>query len=237
MPRKEFDAFTRLDASDVNTYLMDQAVQSFAGTAARGSAIPSPVTGMTTYLEDTKDLRVYDGSAYRSPFGLTQLVNQDITAQTTFNVDNVFTSEFENYRVIINLTANSASTNAAFNLRFRKDESTISAAEYNFAIFYQNANGTDSGVFQRGTTATEFNLLNYGRTGRSSYATIDILGPQIASQQTGITWLSFCSYSLTAAAILYGGGNFFTADNFDGLHLFSGSGNMTGNIKIYGYRN
>jgi hypothetical protein len=210
---------------------------SFDGTAARGSAIPTPVTGMTTYLEDTKDLRVYDGSAYSSPFGLTQLVNQTITAQTTFNVDNVFTSEYENYRVIINLTANSASTNAAFSLRFRKAGSTINAAEYNFGIFYQNANGADAGLFQRGTTATEFNLLNYGRTGRSSYATIDILGPQIASQQTGINWLSFCSYSTNAAASLYGGGNYFTANDFDGLHLFSDTGNMTGNIKIYGYRN
>jgi hypothetical protein len=31
MPRKEFDAFTRLDASDINTYLMDQSVMVFGG--------------------------------------------------------------------------------------------------------------------------------------------------------------------------------------------------------------
>jgi hypothetical protein len=53
MPRKVFASFTRLDASDVNTFLMDQTVQTFAGTAARGSAITEPVEGMLTYLEDT----------------------------------------------------------------------------------------------------------------------------------------------------------------------------------------
>jgi hypothetical protein len=64
MPRKEFDAFTRLDASDVNTYLMDQSVMTFASSAARGSAIATPVEGMVTYLEDSNDLSLYNGSAW-----------------------------------------------------------------------------------------------------------------------------------------------------------------------------
>jgi hypothetical protein len=64
MPRKEFESFTRLDASDVNTFLMDQTVQSFAGTAARGSAIATPVEGMVTYLNDIDALSVYNGTAF-----------------------------------------------------------------------------------------------------------------------------------------------------------------------------
>jgi hypothetical protein len=64
MPRKEFEAFTRLDASDVNTFLMDQSVMTFAGTAARGSAITTPVEGMTTYLEDLDRYDSYTGSAW-----------------------------------------------------------------------------------------------------------------------------------------------------------------------------
>ena len=64
MPRKEFEAFTRLDASDVNTFLMDQSVMSFAGTATRGSAITEPVEGMVAYLEDTNTYEGYNGSAW-----------------------------------------------------------------------------------------------------------------------------------------------------------------------------
>jgi hypothetical protein len=71
MPRKEFEAFTRLDASDVNTFLMDQSVMSFAGTAARGSAIPTPVEGMVAYLEDSNSLQLYDGTKWGSTTGVS----------------------------------------------------------------------------------------------------------------------------------------------------------------------
>jgi hypothetical protein len=71
MPRKEFESFTRLDASDVNTYLMDQSVMTFAGTAARGSAITTPVEGMVTYLEDSNSLQLYDGSGWTSAGGVS----------------------------------------------------------------------------------------------------------------------------------------------------------------------
>jgi hypothetical protein len=64
MPRKEFESFTRLDASDVNTYLMDQSVMTFGGTAARGSAIPTPVEGMVTYLEDSNTFEYWDSDSW-----------------------------------------------------------------------------------------------------------------------------------------------------------------------------
>jgi hypothetical protein len=71
MPRKEFESFTRLDASDVNTYLMDQSVMTFGGTAARGSAIATPVEGMVTYLEDSNSLQLYDGSGWTAAGGVS----------------------------------------------------------------------------------------------------------------------------------------------------------------------
>jgi hypothetical protein len=71
MPRKEFESFTRLDASDVNTYLMDQSVMTFAGTAARGSAIGTAVEGMVTYLEDSNSLQLWDGASWTSAGGVS----------------------------------------------------------------------------------------------------------------------------------------------------------------------
>ena len=64
MPRKTFVANEILTASDVNEFLMDQSVMVFAGTAARGSAIPSPSEGMVTYRSDDDIVEVYDGSAF-----------------------------------------------------------------------------------------------------------------------------------------------------------------------------
>jgi len=64
MPRKVFTAGEVLAAADVNTYLMDQAVMTFAGTAARGSAIPTPSEGMVTYLADSDTFEFWNGTEY-----------------------------------------------------------------------------------------------------------------------------------------------------------------------------
>lgn len=52
-----------LTSSNVQNYLMDQAVMVFAGTAARASALPSPEVGMTAYSTAT-GLQVYNGTAW-----------------------------------------------------------------------------------------------------------------------------------------------------------------------------
>jgi hypothetical protein len=70
MPRKVFTAGEVLAAADVQEFLQDQAVMSFAGTAARGSAIGTATAkeGMLTYLADTDTFEFWDGSSYQ-PFG------------------------------------------------------------------------------------------------------------------------------------------------------------------------
>jgi hypothetical protein len=64
MPRKVFTAGEVLAAADVNSFLMDQAVMTFAGTAARGSAIGTATEGMVTWLNDENALQVYDGTQW-----------------------------------------------------------------------------------------------------------------------------------------------------------------------------
>lgn len=61
--RKTFSPGDVLTSSDVQGYLMDQAVMVFAGTAARTSAIPSPSAGMVAYSTATQ-LQVYNGTAW-----------------------------------------------------------------------------------------------------------------------------------------------------------------------------
>jgi hypothetical protein len=64
MPRKVFTAGEVLAAADVNTFLMNQAVMTFSGSAARSSAILSPTEGMVTYLADSDTFQFYNGTAY-----------------------------------------------------------------------------------------------------------------------------------------------------------------------------
>lgn len=62
--RKVFTAGSVLNATDVQSYLQDQAVMVFAGTAARGSALGAGTVsaGMVSYLTDVDQIQHYNGS-------------------------------------------------------------------------------------------------------------------------------------------------------------------------------
>ncbi len=64
MAYKTFANGFPLPASDLNNFLMNQSVIVFADSAARTTAIPSPVEGMLTYLEDTSAYESWNGSAF-----------------------------------------------------------------------------------------------------------------------------------------------------------------------------
>jgi hypothetical protein len=66
MPRKTFTAGEVLAAADVNTFLMDQQIMTFAGTAARGSAIGTATQGMITYLADANTFEYWNGTEYKT---------------------------------------------------------------------------------------------------------------------------------------------------------------------------
>jgi hypothetical protein len=75
MPRKNFLNGYPLPASDINTYLMDQTVMTFASTTARTSAIATPTEGMLTWLEDSNKFSYYTGSAWLDISALPQTIS------------------------------------------------------------------------------------------------------------------------------------------------------------------
>jgi hypothetical protein len=64
MPKKTFTAGEVLAAADVNTFLMDQSVMTFADSGARGSAIGTATEGMLTYLNDSDTYQSWNGTAW-----------------------------------------------------------------------------------------------------------------------------------------------------------------------------
>lgn len=67
MGRKVWGRGATVTAADINTYLMDQSVMTFATAAARTSAIPSPTQGMVTWRNNAAGpikLEYYNGSSW-----------------------------------------------------------------------------------------------------------------------------------------------------------------------------
>ena len=64
MAYKVFTNGSVLNASEVNDNLMNQAVITFSNSAARASAITSPIEGQLTWLEDVNRYEFYNGTAW-----------------------------------------------------------------------------------------------------------------------------------------------------------------------------
>ena len=66
-----------LTAAQVNTYLQEQTVMSFADAAARTSALSAVLAeGMMSYLRDTNAVQVYNGSAWVAVGGSSPLTTK-----------------------------------------------------------------------------------------------------------------------------------------------------------------
>jgi len=90
MPRKTFTAGSPLLANEVNTFLMTQAVQTYADAAARSTALPIPTEGQIVYLNDVNQYQGSHGGATWYPVAgqmpyieLTKTASQNFTTGTT----------------------------------------------------------------------------------------------------------------------------------------------------------
>lgn len=72
MPWKEFLDGEILDASEVNTYFMDQAVLVFATESARDDVITSPNAGMFSYITEDDAIFIYDGTNWTPQLALIE---------------------------------------------------------------------------------------------------------------------------------------------------------------------
>jgi hypothetical protein len=85
---REFQTGEVLTAANVNDFLMEQSVMTFADATARAAALSGVLReGILTYNEDTAQLEVYDGSAFvvaapAPPAGIGSNVVQTVKTDT-----------------------------------------------------------------------------------------------------------------------------------------------------------
>jgi len=109
MPRKVFTPGEVLAAADVNEFLMDQTIMTFAGTAARGSAIGTATEGMYTHLNDTDSLQYWNGSAWVSAIPASTSAILQVVSVTK---SDTFSTTSTSFADVTGLTANITPTSA-----------------------------------------------------------------------------------------------------------------------------
>jgi hypothetical protein len=228
MPRKVFTAGEVLAAADVNEFLQDQTIMTFAGTAARGSAIGTATEGMYTHLNDTDTLQYWDGSDWvnRIPTpetaGVTLLNTTTFTAGTSVFINNVFSSTYDFYDIYIENIGSEAQ-----DLFFRLAASGTAAtgSDYSRQLF----GATSTTLYGSTATGTSFIIAPYGTT-NNFLSTVQLASPGIA-KVTGVRTQGGRNDNASSAS-----GYHSLANAYDGFNIFGGIGTITGTISIYGRR-
>lgn len=232
---RTFTAGEVLTASNVQNYLQNQTVMSFADSAARSSAIGTAnfEEGMTSYLQDTNLVEVYDGANWASiaPSGPTPglvqigtaisfsgVVTQDIPTGT-------FTSAYQNYRIIYEGTA------GAGDLAMRLgDAGVFNATSNNYRWNGQYAIYTGSTITGVNSSTTQTAFLMGNADG--FYTSVDLYSPFDSARNTGMTYL----HARSDYGFMTGGGAMTVTTSFSQVRfLATGGGNIAGTVYVYGY--
>lgn len=201
------------------------------GVCTSSTRPASPFEGQYIYETDTNRTLVYDGGAWvmtidaDTPPGLELVKVQTIgTTVASVTVSDVFSSTYDNYRIVVN--GGSASADSNLQMTFNGGTSA-----YYGCLVYALTNGT--GPFNAAdNNAAQFSFMAYCNTTSGIVTTIEVLGPNLA-EWTGIQ----------SAYISPGGGGVFNGSRqattqHTGFTLTPTSGTMTGGtIRVYGYRN
>jgi hypothetical protein len=174
-------------------------------------------------------------AAAMDSIGLWKVSNTAFTSQATVDIENCFTTDFDNYRIQLVVTS-SVTVNAALRMQLFDGGTTLSTGYGNFANF---VSGGSSGVFfQDNFSGTHYLVGQIGGDRMPTVSSIDIYGPQLA-QSTPLVFQSFSSYNtgVQQRVVMNGSSSTTSTTAFPSLRISNEAGtNMTGSIRIFGYR-
>jgi hypothetical protein len=229
---KTFTAGSVLTASDVQNYLQDQAVMVFGGTAARSSAIGTAnfEEGMLTYLTDVDKLQVYTGSSFQDVYppaatsqGMTLINTTSFSGVSSQSFNNVFSSTYDNYKVLITTDCNS---DTDFAIRFRVGGSDNSTASSYILQRTSGASTTVSSIRQTNNYFAGINVFN------ADINALDFtLYRPFLTKPTLLTGQT--QYGLNSAINVSFAGQHNQSTSYDGFTFYGAT--FTGTISIYGF--
>lgn len=160
------------------------------------------------------------------------LVNQtNFSAASTISLNNIFSSTYDNYRVIIDLTSASASSLVTVRLIA---SGTASTSAYYYGQTGATETGSTTNTGSSGDSSRLF-LWDHNSTYPYNSATMDVVSPFLTKTTKIIHQTVFVNSSSTVIH-RSSGMQHSVLSSYDGLQFNVSSGNITGTVQIYGYR-
>jgi hypothetical protein len=152
----------------------------------------------------------------------------DFSAVSSLSLNDVFTSDYDNYLLVMRHVGSSAGQDAV-TMRLRAAGSDATAADYTGQSLFSSSTTVAAG---RGTSLTGFFITNTDNTQRNGVQ-VHVYGPALA-QPTATRSVTVES---TSEAILNDYANTHSlSTSYDGFTLLVASPDtMTGNIHVFGY--
>lgn len=171
--------------------------------------------------------------------GSVKIYDQDVTPGASITVDNVFSSTYDSYNILVTGLTGSEATNQNVNLRLIESNSELSSAVYNSDFFYpasDNVTGNIAGFYNQ-TSWNQFAYVN-STSGDNVNLDIIIMGVNDTSQATALTFKSVEISNASWDGIFRVGGFYINSSGTGtGIKLFVTTGTITGgNIKIFGLK-
>jgi hypothetical protein len=157
--------------------------------------------------------------------GLVHIETQTFSAVSSVDFDNVFTSDYRHYRLVLYVNASTGGDNLAL----RVSAGGTPATGSNYVVQEILANGS-SVSSARGVAFSNAKFSELATT--RIWVNLDIFSPQVADRTCFLSsagwgenprWQNFAIQHQLANA-------------YDGIRIFPGAGTITGNISIFGYK-
>lgn len=180
-------------------------------------------------------LTASDTNTFLANAGLVYIDGGSVSGQATLSKDGVFTTTYTNYRLTV--TAIKLSTaDRAVRINFRANGSTNTTNVYDYAYRGLRSNGNNGDTWNAAGTFAEVGVYisQFPDLELGSF-TLDIMNPKATGRTFGHSnAMGYESGAFQArnGSLVYNGDT-----SFDGFHIsLSGTGNISFNWRLYGYR-
>ena len=151
------------------------------------------------------------------------------TGVTSISLNGVFTSDYENYRIIIPITSTSSVYQLVF-LRLRVAGSDITTSTYDYVQHYQNSSNVTGSTGGNSQTAWR---IGYTGTAQRVASVLDVLSPATTNRSR---YINLATYIDSLPQQEQESGQQTNTSAQDGFSFYAGSGTITGTVRVYGYQ-